>query len=398
MKIKNLLKVCLFLFVTNFSISQSISSELVDYEILKAPKFQTNEDQRNFKVKVTSPYNLTTEDVINQSKTDFQNTLNNYENVVKNSEIEYQKKLKDYDSEVVKAKEKFELESTEFKKLSMIERLSMTDQGRNPKLVTPSRPEYYKPTKPVYSEPNLNDYIILNNDVLATQIRLDGFTKGGNNVDIAIDISKINFQDNAGQTYVNQPTTLIVKVNGVEKINSKFFTEYDFISSSPSNNINKPLTEKNHLNKVVAFLNSYLNDNFGYQSIKNKIQILSVKNKNAKYDDLEKADIYIKTNLRKLNPQNPEMTQSALTNMQKGIDIWKATLTKVNFKDKKADFNSKIAEFVYFNLIRLNLVLNNKVEAEKFLNEMQENMIYMDLSYDDQNALKKIESEIYKKK
>jgi len=398
MKIKYLLKVCLFLFVTNFSIAQSISSELVDYEILKAPKFQTNEDQRNFKVKVTSPYNLTSEDVINQSKTDFQNTLNNYDNVVKNSEIEYQKKLKDYDSEVVKAKEKFELESTEFKKLSMIERLSMTDQGRNPKLVTPSRPEYYKPIKPVYSEPNLNDYIILNNDVLATQIKLDGFTKGGNNVDIAIDISKINYQDNAGQTYANQPTTLIVKVNGVEKINSKFFTEYEFISSSPSNNINKPLTEKNNLNKVVAFLNSFLNDNFGYQSIKNKIQILSVKNKSAKYDDLEKADIYIKTNLRKLNPQNPEMTQSAMTNMQKGIDIWKATLAKVNFKDKKADFNSKIAEFVYFNLIRLNLALNNKVEAEKYLNEMQENMIYMNLSYDDQNALKKIESEIYKKK
>ena len=398
MKIKCLLKVCLFLFVTNFSIAQSISSELVDYEILKAPKFQTNEDQRNFKVKVTSPYNLTSEDVINQSKTDFQNTLNNYDNVVKNSEIEYQKKLKDYDSEVVKAKEKFELESTEFKKLSMIERLSMTDQGRNPKLVTPSRPEYYKPIKPVYSEPNLNDYIILNNDVLATQIKLDGFTKGGNNVDIAIDISKINYQDNAGQTYANQPTTLIVKVNGVEKINSKFFTEYEFISSSPSNNINKPLTEKNNLNKVVAFLNSFLNDNFGYQSIKNKIQILSVKNKSAKYDDLEKADIYIKTNLRKLNPQNPEMTQSAMTNMQKGIDIWKATLAKVNFKDKKADFNSKIAEFVYFNLIRLNLALNNKVEAEKYLNEMQENMIYMNLSYDDQNALKKIESEIYKKK
>ncbi len=113
---------------------------------------------------------------------------------------------------------------------------------------------------------------------------------------------------------------------------------------------------------------------------------------------MEKADIYIKTNLRKLNPQNPEMTQSAMTNMQKGIDIWKATLAKVNFKDKKADFNSKIAEFVYFNLIRLNLALNNKVEAEKYLNEMQENMIYMDLSYDDQNALKKIESEIYKKK
>lgn len=398
MKIKCLINFCLFLLVSNFSNAQSISSELVDYEILKAPKTIISEEQRNYKVNVTSPYNLTSEDVINQSKADFQNTLNDYDNVLKNSEIEHQKKLKDHDVDVAKAKEKFELESAEFKKLSMLERLTMTEQGKNPKLASPSKPEYYKPQKPIYVEPNLNDYIILNNSVLATQINLDGFSKDGSYVTIAIDISKLNFQDNAGQTFANQPTTLVVKVNGVDKINTKFFEEYQFVSSSPSNNINKPLAEKNFLNQVVAFLNSYLNENFGYQSVKSKIQILSVKNKNAKYDDLEKADIYIKTNLRKLNPQNPEMTQSAITNMQKGIDIWKATLTKVNFKDKKADFNSKIAEFTYFNLIRLNIALNNKVEAEKYLNEMQENMIYMDLSYDDQNALKKIESEIYKKK
>jgi len=51
---------------------------------------------------------------------------------------------------------------------------------------------------------------------------------------------------------------------------------------------------------------------------------------------------------------------------------------------------------VYFNLIRLNLALNNKTEAEKVLNEMQENMIYMKLSYDDETALKQIENQIYK--
>jgi hypothetical protein len=41
--------------------------------------------------------------------------------------------------------------------------------------------------------------------------------------------------------------------------------------------------------------------------------------------------------------------------------------------------------------------LNAKVEAEKYLNEMQENMIYMNLSNDDKNSLEKIENEIYKK-
>ena len=145
-------------------------------------------------------------------------------------------------------------------------------------------------------------------------------------------------------------------------------------------------------------MNQYLNDNFGYQLLKTSVKLLSVKNKGGKYDDLEKADIYVTTNLRKLNPENEAMTASAMTGMQKGIDIWTNTLTKIDYKDKKADLNAKIAQMVYFNFMRLNLALNNKVAAEKYLNDMQENIIYMKLSYDDENELKQIENQIYKSK
>jgi hypothetical protein len=279
----------------------------------------------------------------------------------------------------------------------MLERLSMTEQGKNPRLVTPTKPVYYKPQQPVYREPNLNDYIIVDNNVLASQILISGFSREGNYVDVNLDIQKLNFQDNAGQTFANQPTKLIVKVNGVEKVNTSFFKDFAFLSSAPSNNINKPLEEKNHLNKVLAFVNQYLNDNFGYQSVKSTVKLQSVKNK-GKYDDLERADIYVSTNLRKLNPQSPEMTAAAMIGMQKGIDIWKETLTKIDYKDKKADFNNKIAEFVYLNLIRLHLALGKRTEAEKFLNEFQENQIYMKLSYDDENELKRLETLIYKTK
>ena len=169
------------------------------------------------------------------------------------------------------------------------------------------------------------------------------------------------------------------------------------ISSSPSNNINKPLEEKNHLNKVVAFLNQYLNDNYGFQSMKRTVKLDKVKNK-GQYDDLEKAHIYVTTNLKKLQPSEPERSAAAMVSMQKGIDIWTETLKKVEFKkDSKSDFNSKIGEFIYFNLIRLNLALNNKKQAEAYLNEMQENLIGIKLSYDEQNELKALESEIYKK-
>ena len=386
----------LFVFAAVSSVNaQSISSELIEFQMLKAPKTPIDAASRQLKVTVTSPYNLKAEDVIAQSKVDFQSALKNYDNVVAESVKEFQTKEKDYDSDVLKAKEKFAMESAEFKKLSMLERLTMTDQGKNPRLVNPSKPVYYKPQPPIYREPNLNDYIIVDNNVLASQVTIDGFTREGSYVTVSLDIQKLNFQDNAGQTYANQPTKIVVKVNGVENINTTFFQEFKFISSSPTNNINKPLEEKNHLNKVMAFINQYLNDNFGYQSVKGTVKIQSVKNK-GKFDDLEKADIYVTTNLRKLNPQNPQISASAMTNMQKGIAIWKETLNKVVYKDKNADFNAKIAEFVYFNLIRLNIALGDKTEAEKYLNEFQENQIYMKLSYDDENELKRLETGIYK--
>ena len=378
-----------------FATAQSITSEKVDYRLPVIAKFPIEPSNRTFKVKVTSPYTLKTDDIIAQSKLDFQAELKDYDKLVASSEAEYQKRTANHDQDVAKAKEKYKLESEEYKKMSLLERLAISDQGKEPKLVIPTKPQYYKPAPPVYSQPDLNNYIIVDNDVLASQIGITGFTREGNYVDIAVDIKRMNFQDNAGQTFANQPTKLIAKVNGVETINASYFQEFKLLSTSPSNNINKPLSEKNYLNTVIAHINTVLDNNFGVRWINPSIKISTVKNK-GKYDDLEKASIYVSTNLRKLNPENAEMTAAAMTGMQKGIDIWKDTLTKIDYKDKKADLNAKIATYIYMNLIRLQIALGNKKEAEKYLNEFQENMIYMDLSSDEKAELKQFENSIYK--
>ena len=92
------------------------------------------------------------------------------------------------------------------------------------------------------------------------------------------------------------------------------------------------------------------------------------------------------------------MTAAAMAGLQKATDIWESTVSKVDFKEKKAPLNAKVGALLYFNLIRLNLAFDNKKEAEKWLNAMQENIIYMDLSSSESNAVKQIESEIYKSK
>jgi hypothetical protein len=398
MRPRSICLLLLLLTLAQFSLhAQSISSETVDFQYLKQPQVSVDESVRGFKVTVTSPYNLTADDVTRIAKAKYQSAVNNYGTTVTNSEKEYQQKLKDYDAEVAKAKEKFAIESDQFKKYSLLERLSLTNDGKNPKLVLPSKPEYVKPAPPTYVEPNLDDYTIVDNNVLASQISLSGFTRGAGDIDINVDIKSVNFQDNAGQTFVNQPTKLIIKIKGVEKVNTTFFQEYSFLSSSPSNNINKQAEEKNHLTKVVKFLNDYINDMYGFQAIPKTVKILNVKNK-GKFDDLERADIYVKTNLRKLQPTNSEINNVAFANMQKGIDIWVQTLGKIEYKNDKADFNDKIAKFIYFNLINLNIALNKPAEAEKYLNQLQENLVYIKLSYDETNELKRMEKNIYQNK
>lgn len=383
-----------FLLVANFSIAQSLSTETVEFQLLQQPKTVIEPANRTLQVTVTSPYNIKAEDVIARSKVDHEKALQNYDKVVADSEKEFQLKLKEYDQETIKANEKFAAESAAFKKLSLLERLSMTEQKKNPQLILPTKPVYYKPVPPVYSNPNLDDYIIVDNNVLASKVNINGFTKEGKYIEVLLDIQYMNFQDNAGQTYGNQPIKLIVKVNGEEKTNEVLFKEFKLIASSPSNNINKPRAEKNHLEGVIAHVNKLLNDKYGFGSIKKTVQITSVKNK-GKYDDLERANLYVTTNLKKLQPEVSEVNDVAYANMKKGTDIWIQTLEKVEYKNTKADFNAKIAKFIFFNLMRLNLALDNKKEAEKYLNQFQENMIYLDLNYDEKQELARLEKDIY---
>jgi hypothetical protein len=394
---RHLLSFIILLCGTAYSNAQSISTDKIDLELTVQPKIPTDAASRFYAVKLHSPYNLTAEDVKAQSKKSYETELKDYDKVVAESEKDYDKKLKSYDSDVQKAKEKYAIENDAFKKMSLLERLTVTDQGKQPKLVIPAKPEYYKPAPPVYKEPDLKDFFIANNDVLAGQINLNGFERGQAYVDINVELAAVNFQDNAGQTFANQPTRLIVKVNGAEKTNISFFEKFEFISSSPTSNINKSQEERNYLNKVMTYLNKYLNEQYGYVSVKETVKIEYVKNK-GDYDDLAKAHIYITTNLRKLSSSSDaDVRDAAIANMQKAIDIWNSTLAKVDYKDSKALYNAKIARFIYFNLIKVSLILNKKADAEKYLNALQENLVDIKLASDEKEELAQLEKRIYKK-
>lgn len=374
---------------------QNISHENVNFSLAKQPKKILETSQRTYSVKVKSPYNLTAESIENDSKIDFEQRVKNYDSDVAKSEVDFQNKLKEHEIETQKAKEKFELESQEFKKLSLLERMTITDQGKQPKLVLPAKPVYHKPLQPVYQKPNLNDYLVINDEILATKIELFGYKSGGNNVVIEIEMEKVTFQDNAGQTYAKQPTTVKVKVLDKELPLESFSNDFEFVSSMPTNSINKVTEERNFINKTISRINKYLNDELGFPMISKTVKLGSVKNK-GDYNDLEKAHIYVSTNLKKINPSNLDITKAAFDGLQKGIDIWEETLKKIDYNDKKALLNSKISGMIHFNLIRLYVAMEDRKKAEKYLNELQEQLVFIKLSYDEQNELKRLETEIYK--
>lgn len=374
--------------------AQRIDAENIPFQILKEPTFKVETKNRNFSVLVNSPYNITKDDVVKDTKEKFQNELSNYDKSVQDAKDQHQEKLKEYDAEVKKLNEKYKTESAEYNKLKTVEKIAMN--AMPPVLRLPSRPSLNIPQKPIYQEPDLRNALIVDNKVLASQINIDGFTRGGNYLDITVNMERTNFQDNAGKSFANQPTKVVVKENGAVKLEKNLFSDFEEIAASPTNEISLSGHEKNYLQKVITKVNEVLAENYGYTKINSTVKLETVKNK-GEYDDLEKAYIYVTTNLKKMQARpDYEPNKVAFENLNKGVDIWKQTLTKINYDDKKALLNGKIATYIYFNLIRLNLALGNKSVAEKYLNEIQDHLVDLKLSYDQNNELKMLENKIYK--
>ncbi len=392
MKYNSILSV-LFLSVATLGYAQRIDSEQVTFQLLKEPANPVDSQNRNFSVAVNSPYNMTKEDVIIEAKEKFQKQVDNYDQSVQDAKLQHEERLKDYEAEVKKLTEKYKTESEQYNKMKAVEKIAMN--AMPPVLRLPSRPQLNVPQKPVYRDPDLRTALIVDNKVLASQVNIDGFSRGGNAIDISINMERTNFQDNAGKTFASQPTKLVVKQNGVVKIDKTLFSDFEEVASSPTNEINLSDHERAYLQKVMNKINEILADNFGYSKISSTVKLETVKNK-GEYDDLEKASIYVTTNLKKLQAR-PDYTpnKAALENMDKGVALWKDALKKINYEDKKAAYNAKIAAYLYMNLIRLNLALGKKAEAEKYLNEMQEHLVDMKLSFDQNYELKGLEQKIY---
>ncbi len=384
------------LMICSTSFGQRALSEKVNYFDVRTPNNPFDESIKTYNVVVEIPYTLTVEELNIQSLAEFEVEKANYTSVLKESEVEFQERLAGHDDEVKKAEARYDKEMQDFKDLTLLERLSLTDQGKKPQLKVPSKPTYVKPREPVYIQPNLNDHLIFDNQVLAHGVKLLGYEKG-NDILFVINIPKMVFQDNGGQTFYSQPTQLKV-MKGVEVIDEKSFDdEFQFLTSSSSNTINLDRYEKNNVNKIMANITKYINEEFGFIPVASSIKIEFPKNKKREYDVLENAKIKAISAYRKLKEDASSETRArSKVELEAVRDLWKSELAKIDYKDKKALMNKQIAKMIFFNLMRVDISLKDKTQAEETLSLMQGKRIDLDLNYDQKATFTRLEEQVYK--
>jgi hypothetical protein len=378
------------------SFAQRALSETVNYFDIRTPNRPLDASIKTYKVIVETPYTLTVDELNAQSQSEFEAEKVNYATIVKESEDEFHDRLANHDDEVKKAEARYDKEMADFKDLSLLERLALTDQGKKPVLKMPAKPTYVKPREPQYVQPNLNDHLIFDSNALADGVELLGYEKGGD-VLFVINISKMNFQDNAGQTFYSQPTTLKV-MKGATLIDEKTFdNESKFLTSSSSNTINLDSYEKNNVNKIMASITKYINEEFGHIPVASSITIEFPKNKGREYDALENAKIKALSAYRKLNKDaSTDTRERAKSELMAVRDIWKSELKRIDYADKKADMNKDVAKIIFFNLMRVDISLKDKAQAEEILAAMQAKRIDLDLDYDEKITFTRLEEQVYK--
>ena len=171
---------CIAISVSSFA--QRALSEKISYFNVRTPNNPLEESIKNYKAIVETPYTLTVEELNTQSLAEFEVEKANHAQVIKDSEAEFEERLAGHDEEVAKAEARYDKEMKNFKDLSLLERLALTDQGKKPQLKVPAKPRYVEPREPVYIQPNLDDHLIFDNQVLADNVELLGYEKGSDSI------------------------------------------------------------------------------------------------------------------------------------------------------------------------------------------------------------------------
>lgn len=394
---KNILIIVFFLSIGLVN-AQNIQNISVSFTQTLFPKKTLPANVKNYNVTVTTPYLKDDSSFRKIAEEKYQKDLNDFPNVIIASEKNYTDViLVDYAKKVAEAKDIFKLESDQFNKMSTLEKLALID--KKPVLRIPEKPYYYAPQPPRVESINVGDVIIYNPETLAkSYIKLNGFGDGTDGIQIKIDFkgfeyvepfaTLVNVENYNPQTkekfYTKQtqfvtkyrhPTMLQVSVDGKNLSSGIFQETSEFQIKTTSSKPTRIYIERQEIETIMANINNYLNDQYGYTKLNRYAVLYSVKNRKGEYDDVEKARDFAISGYKNYT----EHQEDAVKDITNAIAIWEKTITEVNYDDSKARIDEKVGTALLKNLIFATIMTNEFSKANKYLTDFK----LLRLSYDD---------------
>ena len=394
---KNILLIA-FLLGFGYANAQNIENIRISFTQTLFPKKTLPANVKNYNVTITTPYLKDDSTFRKIAEEKYQKDLSDFPNVIKASEKNYTDvTLVEYAKKVAEAKDIYKLESDQFNKMSTLERLALID--KKPVLRIPEKPYYYAPQPPRVESINIGDVIIYNPETLAkSYIKLNGFGDGTDGLQIKIDFkgfeyvepvaTLVNVENYNPQTkekfYTKQtqfvtkyrhPTLLQVSIDGKNLSSGIFQGTSEFQKKATSSKPTRIYIERQEVESIMASINSYLNDQYGYTKLTRYAVLYSVKNKKGEYDDLEKARDFAVSGYKNYT----EHQEDAVKDIANAIAIWEKTITEVNYEDSKARIDEKVGTAILKNLIFATIMTNEFNKANKYLTDFK----LLRLSYDD---------------
>ena len=393
--------------ITSVGLAQNIESEKVSFDSERLP-LKPIPDLKGYSFTVETPYKTNNDELIAEAKAKFDAEVANYPNTLVESTRMHEQALEQYEAEVIKERENYKIQSEEYDKLSAVEKIAL--KAKAPILRMPSKPNYYKPAYPVYSEPNTSNIITFDPEVLAgSYMKLDGYDKAtegktmaGNVILNAFEadspISRFTVKkvyNSSSKTYTDQktyyyitkyrrPTYIKLQVGNEILFEGMLESSLEQDSTRTDRSPNIQTIEKESVRQSLALANEYINSEHGYSQINHTIEVDYVKNKKGEYDDVEKAkDDALAAYKYFEGGKNKE-------GLMKAVTQWETILQMSDVESNKARIDRRVTASILFNLINAYLVIENPAEADKHLTTLKK----INAPYRIESQVPKFETEV----
>ena len=373
--------------ITGACYAQKIKSDQIPYFYNKPPAVAVDKNIKNFQVVLDAAY-----------ETKNQQLLKNYEQEKRATIDKYRKDLAEYPGLVRAAQARYDKEMADYNKKSLGTKIVETSLNGN------GRPVKQLPNKPYLVEvpyPDLQssyDYGALG----STYINLEGYQNNPTNA-LKIVVTLFGYDHTVPRNMDEQQESVSLGGgnNGVHKT-TLYHTEFSYrhpmtvkvfapdgkeqLSLTPPElntykiyksdatttpvRINTELLVKTSAEKVLQenlkFINTLLNDKYGFSKVKRTATLYYIKNDDALYQDMTTAFNEASSGLIMLQQDYT----AAKGKLDKACGLWNAALKEADPNNKKARINKDVTLAIYFNLLEAYFAEGNVADGQNTLDKM----------------------------